>query len=67
MATSPAPDDLPEVLDTHQVAAALHQSVYRTQAQLRDGLLPGIKRPGGRWRVRRDDIDAPATHPTPAE
>ncbi len=51
-------DDLPAMLDSHEVAAALGQSLYRTQAQLRDGLLPGVKLPGGRWRCRREDIKA---------
>jgi hypothetical protein len=57
------------VLDTHEIAAALRQSLDRTQAQLRDGLLPGIKLPGGRWRMRREDLLAilAGQTPTPAQ
>jgi excisionase family DNA binding protein len=57
MAT-PTTTDLPVLLDSHEIAAALHQSLDTTQRQLRDGLLPGIKLPGGRWRVKRSDLDA---------
>jgi hypothetical protein len=50
--------DLPSVLDTHEVAAALHKDVHAVQRDLREGLIPGVKLPGGRWRVRRDVIEA---------
>jgi hypothetical protein len=50
--------DLPLVLDTHEVAAALRKDVYTIQRNLREGLIPGVKLPGGRWRVRRDVIEA---------
>jgi hypothetical protein len=40
-ATTDHTDHLPAVLDTHEVAAALNQSLYRTQHQLRTGMLAG--------------------------
>jgi excisionase family DNA binding protein len=46
------------VLDAHQVATVLGQSLYTTQRQFRDGVLPGIKLPGGRWRMKREDLQA---------
>ncbi len=67
MATPAAADDLPELLDTKQVAAALKQDLYTTQQQLRDGVLPGVKLPGGRWRVRRADVQAMLAPKTPAQ
>jgi hypothetical protein len=55
---TPALTDLPLVLDTTEVAAALRKDVYTVQRNLREGLIPGVKLPGGRWRVRRDVIEA---------
>ena len=52
------PAAIPELFDTHEVAALLRQSLYATQKKLRTGEIPGIKLPGGRWRVRRDVIEA---------
>ena len=63
MASPATPDDLPVLLDTNQVAAALNQDLYTTQRQLRDGLLPGIKLPSGRRRVRREDVEALLARP----
>jgi hypothetical protein len=62
------PDDLPTLLDTHQVSAALGQDLFTTQRQLRTGVLPGFKLPAGRWRVKRSDIEAIlAGQSTPAQ
>jgi hypothetical protein len=62
-----APDlPLPQVLDTHEVAAALRKDIYTIQRNLREGVIPGIKLPGGRWRVRLDVVEAIlAGEPTP--
>jgi hypothetical protein len=63
--------DLPQLLDTSEVAAALRKDLYTVQRNLREGLIPGIKLPGGRWRVRRDVIEAilagQSGQPTPAQ
>jgi hypothetical protein len=63
--------DLPQLLDTSEVAAALRKDLYTIQRNLREGLIPGIKLPGGRWRVRRDVIEAilagQSGQPTPAQ
>ena len=58
-------------MSSADVARALKQSLHRTQFQIRTGLIPAVKMPGGhRWRVRRDVIEAilegRSTTPTPA-
>ena len=52
------PAAIPELFDTHEVAALLRQSLYATQKKLRTGEIPGIKLPGGRWRMKREDLQA---------
>lgn len=58
MVTPATTDGLPTVMNSSEVARALKQSLHRTQFQLRTGTLPGIKLPGGRWRVRCDVVQA---------
>lgn len=59
--TSPEP-----LLTTEEVAAAVRQDTNTVARWARDGLVPAIKLPGGRWRFRRDVIDAILNGDTPA-
>lgn len=56
------------LMTSGEVAAALRQDLFTTQHQLRTGVIPGIKLPGGRWRVKRSDVLAIlAGQSTPAQ
>jgi excisionase family DNA binding protein len=52
------PADLPTTLTSNEVAAVMRQSLFTTQRKLRTGEIPGVKLSGGRWRVRRDVVEA---------
>jgi excisionase family DNA binding protein len=54
------------LLTSEEVAAAVRQDVNTVQRWARDGLVPAIKLPGGRWRFRREDIEAILRGESPA-
>jgi len=46
-----------ELLSTRQVANTFQVSVSSVSRWVRDGLLPAVRTPGGRIRVRRADVE----------
>jgi excisionase family DNA binding protein len=53
------------LLTTEEVAAAVRQDTNTVARWARDGLIPAIKLPGGRWRFRREVVDAILRGETP--
>lgn len=54
------------LLTAEEVATAVRQDVNTVQRWARNGLVPAIKLPGGRWRFRREVIEAILNGETPA-
>lgn len=45
-------------IDSREAAAMLGQSPYQTREWLKTKKLRGVKMPGGRWRIKRADVEA---------
>ena len=58
--TSPEPLLTTEetLLTAEEVAAVVRQDINTIQRWARNGVVPAIKLPGGRWRFRRDVVEA---------
>ena len=55
-----------EILDMHELARELKMSYSKAQELARAGKLPGIK-VGGRWKFRKQDIEAMFSVPVKKE
>ncbi|CAM3377830.1 helix-turn-helix domain-containing protein [Mycobacterium colombiense] len=45
-------------IDSREAAEMLGQTSYTTREWLKAGQLRGVKMPGGRWRIKRSDVEA---------